>query len=74
VTELIGTDDFKNGNITTSWLDAIIAEKKALSPPPPASVAICGALLKAHIAIEATAAKIKKDYLWYIYLSIHVHI
>ena len=31
---------------------------------------IYGALLKAHIAIEATAAKIKKDYLCYIYLSI----
>ena len=31
---------------------------------PASSVAICGALLKAHIAICATEAKIKKEYLW----------
>jgi len=64
VSELIGTDDFKQGRITTSWLDAIIAENRALAPPPPSSIAICGALLKAHIAIGKVEAKIKKDYLW----------
>lgn len=64
VAELIGTEDFKQGRITTSWLDGIIAENKSLSPPPATSVAICGALLRAHMAIATTEAKIKKDYLW----------
>ncbi|EOD32164.1 acetyl-CoA carboxylase [Emiliania huxleyi CCMP1516] len=36
----------------------------ALVTVPASSVAICGALLKAHIAICATEAKIKKEYLW----------
>jgi len=64
VEELVRTDDFKNGMITTSWLDAIIAKETALVTVPASSVAICGALLKAHIAICATEAKIKKEYLW----------
>ena len=50
--------------VTTAWLDAIIAREMQLRPPSTHAVAICGALLKAHLATCAIEEKVKKEYLW----------
>ena len=43
-------------------LDAIIARKMELEPPPVETVAICGALLKAHLAVNATTERLTKEF------------
>ena len=45
-----------------SRLDAIIARKMELEPPPVETVAICGALLKAHLAVNATTERLTKEF------------
>ena len=50
--------DFLGNRIDTGWLDKLIASQMQLQPPDARDVAMCGALLKAHLAIEATRAKV----------------
>ena len=56
-------EDFVDNKIDTQWLDALIAQKMQLQPPDSSDVAICGALLKAYIAIQATEKRLLKDYI-----------
>ena len=63
VRELIMTPDFMGNRIDTAWLDKRIAAQLQLEPPHQRDVAVCGALLKVHLAVEAMEAKLLKDYI-----------
>ena len=63
VRELIMTHDFLGNKIDTAWLDKLIAAQMQLPPPAARDVAVCGALLKVHLAIKETTSKLLKDYI-----------
>lgn len=48
VTYLLETDIFKNNQVTTEWLDHLIANDVHEEKPDPWLVVLCGALFKAH--------------------------
>lgn len=52
VLELIGMEDFVENRIDTGWLDGLIAQKMQLQPPSSTDVVICGAMLKAYLAMQ----------------------
>ena len=64
VQELLLQEDFVENRVHTAWLDAIIARQMQLQPPSENAVAICGGLLKTHLATKALEERLKKDYLW----------
>ena len=63
VRELIMTEDFLQNRIDTGWLDKLIQAQMQLPPPAARDVAVCGSLLKVHLAIQETTQKLLKDYI-----------
>ena len=61
VAELIATEDFVENRVNTGWLDKLIEARMQLPPPDVSHVAICGALLKAHLAMAESSAKMLKE-------------
>ncbi len=61
VAELVAMDDFVENRIDTGWLDKLIAAKMRVDPPDVSHVAICGALLKAHLAMKDATVKMLKE-------------
>ena len=61
VAELIRTEDFLENRVDTAWLDKLIEARMQLQPPDVSHVAICGSLLKAHLAMNEAKAKLLKE-------------
>ena len=57
--KLLEKPEFENNTLTTQWLDSLIAEGMTSERPDPTLAVICGAVVKAHIAFEASIAKYK---------------
>ncbi|WRT69229.1 uncharacterized protein IL334_006213 [Kwoniella shivajii] len=57
--KLLEKPEFENNTLTTQWLDGLIAEGMTSERPDPTIAVICGAVVKAHIAYEASLAKYK---------------
>ena len=63
VRELVNTPDFLANKIDTGWLDKLIASNMQLEPPSSRDIAVCGALLKVHMAIKEATSKLLNDYI-----------
>ena len=57
--KLLEKPEFENNTLTTQWLDSLIAEGMTSERPDPTLAVVCGAVVKAHIAYEASMAKYK---------------
>jgi len=57
--KLLEKPEFENNTLTTQWLDSLIAEGMTSERPDSTLAVICGAVVKAHIAYEASIAKYK---------------
>ena len=57
--KLLEKPEFENNTLTTQWLDSLIAEGMTSERPDPVIAVVCGAVVKAHIAYEASMAKYK---------------
>ncbi|TXT13716.1 hypothetical protein VHUM_01083 [Vanrija humicola] len=57
--KLLEKPEFENNTLTTQWLDGLIAEGMTSERPDTTLSVICGAVVKAHIAYEASVAKFK---------------
>lgn len=57
--KLLEKPEFENNTLTTQWLDSLIAEGMTSERPDPVIAVVCGAVVKAHIAYEASVAKYK---------------
>jgi acetyl-CoA carboxylase/biotin carboxylase 1 len=57
--KLLEKPEFENNTITTQWLDGLIAEGMTSERPDSTLAVVCGAVVKAHIAYEASMAKYK---------------
>ncbi|WVW79516.1 hypothetical protein I302_101485 [Kwoniella bestiolae CBS 10118] len=57
--KLLEKPEFENNTLTTQWLDGLIAEGMTSERPDPVVAVVCGAVVKAHIAYEASLAKYK---------------
>ena len=57
--KLLEKPEFENNTLTTQWLDSLIAEGMTSERPDTTVAVICGAVVKAHIAYEASIVKYK---------------
>ncbi|ADV22983.1 Acetyl-CoA carboxylase, putative [Cryptococcus gattii WM276] len=57
--KLLEKPEFENNTLTTQWLDGLIAEGMTSERPDPVVAVVCGAVVKAYIAYEASLAKYK---------------
>eukprot|EP01133_Synstelium_polycarpum_P019716 gene19716-23611_t len=57
IIHLLETDAFRNNQIHTGWLDALIAEKIVTAKPDTMVVVLCGAIFKAHSVISSRTAE-----------------
>ncbi|EIW67071.1 hypothetical protein TREMEDRAFT_40657 [Tremella mesenterica DSM 1558] len=57
--KLLEKPEFEDNTLTTQWLDGLIAEGMTSERPDPVVAVVCGAVVKAHIAFEASWAKYK---------------
>ncbi|KAK4687240.1 acetyl-CoA carboxylase / biotin carboxylase 1, partial [Tremellales sp. Uapishka_1] len=55
--KLLEKPEFENNTLTTQWLDGLIAEGMTSERPDPVVAVVCGAVVKAHIAYDASMAK-----------------
>lgn len=57
--KLLEKPEFENNTLTTQWLDSLIAEGMTSERPDPVISVVCGAVVKAHVAHEASTARYK---------------
>ena len=57
--KLLEKPEFENNTLTTQWLDSLIAEGMTSERPDATLSVICGAVVKAHVAYEASLARYK---------------
>ena len=57
--KLLEKPEFENNTLTTQWLDSLIAEGMTSERPDPVVAVVCGAVVKAHIAYEASISHYK---------------
>ncbi|WWD21283.1 hypothetical protein CI109_105767 [Kwoniella shandongensis] len=57
--KLLEKPEFENNTLTTQWLDGLIAEGMTSERPDSTLAVVCGAVVKAYIAVEASVAKYK---------------
>ncbi len=57
--KLLEKPEFENNTLTTQWLDGLIAEGMTSERPDTTLSVICGAVVKAHVAYEASLATYK---------------
>ncbi|OCF39572.1 acetyl-CoA carboxylase/biotin carboxylase [Kwoniella heveanensis CBS 569] len=57
--KLLEKPEFENNTLTTQWLDGLIAEGMTSERPDSTIAVVCGAVVKAYIAYEASIAKYK---------------
>ncbi len=57
--KLLEKPEFENNTLTTQWLDGLIAEGMTSERPDQTVAVICGAVVKAHVAYEASLAGYK---------------
>lgn len=59
--KLLETPAFEDNTITTGWLDELISKKLTAERPDPILAVVCGAVTKAHIAIESCIAEYRSS-------------
>jgi len=57
--KLLEKPEFENNTLTTQWLDSLIAEGMTSERPDPIISVVCGAVVKAHVAHEASMSRYK---------------
>lgn len=57
--KLLEKPEFENNTLTTQWLDTLIAEGMTSERPDSTLAVVCGAVVKAHLAYEASIARYK---------------